>query len=30
MDVDLESIPSQLGTAILDSDGKILKVNLHL
>jgi len=26
MDVDLERIPSQIGTAILDSDGKVLKV----
>ena len=30
MEVDLEQIPQQIGTAVLDADGKLLKVLLLL
>jgi hypothetical protein len=30
MDINLEQIPSQIGTAILDLDGKVISVRLAL
>ncbi len=30
MDIDLEHVPSQVGTAILDLDGKVIKVKNEL